>query len=96
MHPITESFSSDTVCDLTIPNGNLSSTCGNRVDDTCDNFTCDYGYHKTSDVDAINCTETGEWSKNVFLLCIGRHCKQYTCTRTTISYLNVGQLSDYC
>ena len=76
MHPITESFSSDTVCDLIIPNGNLSSICGNRVDDTCDNFTCDYGYRKTSDVDAINCTETGEWSKNVSLLCIGRHCKQ--------------------
>ena len=73
MHRITESFSTETVCDLTIPNGNLSPSCGNRVDNTCDNFTCDYGYYKTSDVVAMNCTETGQWTNDVTLLCAGRY-----------------------
>ena len=66
---------SEIFCDLTIPNGNLSATCGNRVDDTCDNFTCDYGYRKTNEVETMDCTEAGAWTYNVSLLCVGRYCK---------------------
>ena len=64
---------SETFCNLTIPNGDISSTCGNRVDNTCGNFTCDYGYYKTDMVDTFNCTDSSDWSYNVSLLCIGMY-----------------------
>ena len=63
----------ETICNQTIPNGEISQTCGNRVDDTCDNFSCDYGYHKTDMVDTFNCTDSSDWSYNVSLLCIGKY-----------------------
>ena len=66
------SFSSlETLCVKSIPNGNLSDTCGTNVGDTCDNFTCDYGFKEAENVVHFNCTESGTWEYNLSALCIG-------------------------
>ena len=66
-------FHAETVCDRHIPNGHVSDECDTQVGgDSCDAFTCDYGYNETKDVGSFNCTEDGSWDYNVSLLCVGR------------------------
>ena len=65
-------FFSETLCNKTIPNGQLSDTCGVNVGDTCNNFTCDYGFHELTGIQPFDCTEQGTWDYNMSSLCIGK------------------------
>ena len=67
-------FHVETLCDRQISNGNLSDTCGIHVGDSCDAFTCDYGYNETEGVLSFNCTEDGSWDFNGSSVCVGRYC----------------------
>ena len=65
-------ISVETVCEREIPNGDIAGSCGIHVDDSCDDFTCDYGYRETLGVGTFNCTESGHWDYNLSLLCTGK------------------------
>ena len=70
---------SEILCPTAIPNGNLSDTCGRKVGDSCNTFTCDYGYHEETGVEPFNCTDAGTWDYNLTTLCIGKY-SMYTTT----------------
>ena len=65
------------MCPTAIPNGNISYTCGRKVGDSCNTFTCDYGYHEETGVEPFNCTDAGTWDYDLSTLCIGK-CSMYT------------------
>ena len=58
-------------CPVEFVLGEVSETCGVNVGDTCDNFTCIYGYREEKAVTPFECTESGSWSYNVSSLCTG-------------------------
>ena len=56
-------------CPGNITNGELPATCGAHVNETCNNYTCNYGYHKTEHT--LQCMETGRWNHDTATLCQG-------------------------
>ena len=59
------------LCPTNISHGQLPGNCEARVNETCDNFTCDSGYQRNEAVDLLNCTDSGMWNYNTSTLCIG-------------------------
>ena len=76
---------SETVCTNIIPHGTIDASClDSKVDDSCENFTCDSDYLKKANVGQFNCTEDGTWDYDLSTLCTGtslRHhgMHQYLC-----------------
>ena len=57
-----------------IQNAALPDNCTARVGETCDAYTCDYGYERNPDVISLNCTESGLWNLNLSVICTGLLC----------------------
>lgn len=62
----------ETLCPRDFPHGELVGTCGLKVGNSCDDFLCDYGHEKQTNVNPFNCTESGTWNYNLSSLCLGK------------------------
>lgn len=62
---------SETLCEKNFITGAVAVACGNKVGDSCENITCNYGFHEAENVDQYNCTEDGSWNYNLTSLCTG-------------------------
>ena len=58
---------------MIIPNGRLPYNCKAKVDESCDNYSCDRGYQRNGALVGLTCTESGIWNLNVSDLCQGMH-----------------------
>ena len=51
----------------------LPVTCSLKSGEECNDFVCDSGYEKNSNVTSLTCTDSGVWSHNLSTICIGQY-----------------------
>ncbi|KAL3851779.1 hypothetical protein ACJMK2_015488 [Sinanodonta woodiana] len=56
-------------CPEKFSHGMISSTCDNRVGQTCGYECTEYGYEKNEKISTIKCTESGTWNIDTGILC---------------------------
>lgn len=71
----------------------MAATCENKVGDSCDDITCNYGFKKAETVEEFNCTEDGLWRYNLSSLCTGALFYFIICRERLNSH--VGRKTDY-
>ena len=57
-------------CPAFITNGELPSTCGTNIGDSCGSFNCSRGYQK-QESSPLTCDATGAWTSNITQFCTG-------------------------